>query len=71
MPRTSTHENRFRLVKRLPICRFCLAEASFESKTGDGEWASMCADDFRKRGAGTSDFRELVAWRGLGFQEAA
>ena len=71
MPRTSTHENRFRLVKRLPICRFCLAEASVETKIAEGAWASLCSSDFRKRGTASSEFRELVEWGSLAGQAAA
>jgi hypothetical protein len=71
MPRTSTQDNRFRLVKRLPLCRFCLAQASFETKTGNGAWSSMCPSDFRKRATASSEFRELVSWGGLCVQEAA
>ena len=71
MPRTSTLENPFRLVKRLPLCRYCLSEASFESKTGGGVWASMCSTDFRKRGTATAEFRELVAWGSMSAEGAA
>jgi len=61
MPITFIHEQRSRLTRKAPICQHCLAEATHESRTASGNWASLCTSHFRRLGS-SSNFRQLISW---------
>jgi hypothetical protein len=66
---TACSQHRLKIVKNLPICRYCLAEAAYESKTASGSWAGMCSSDFQRRGS--TDYRQLVTFGNVRGQAAA
>ncbi len=57
---TSIQEFPSRITRKAPICQHCLAEATHESKTRTGSWASLCQNHFRR--VGSSEFRQLVSF---------
>jgi len=61
MPIESIQIHRSRLMRKAPICQHCLAEATHESKTANGVWASLCPTHFRRLGS-SSAFRQLISW---------
>lgn len=61
MPISSIQEQRSRVTFKAPICQHCLAEATHESPTASGKWASLCPSHFRRLGS-MSNFRQLISW---------
>jgi hypothetical protein len=61
MPIEAIQIHRSRLMRKAPICQHCLAEATHESKTSSGTWASLCPSHFRRLGS-SSAFRQLISW---------
>ena len=61
MPIEAIQIHRSRLMRKAPICQHCLAEATHESKTSHGVWASLCPVHFRRFGSPSAS-RQLIPW---------
>jgi hypothetical protein len=67
---TMPHQQNLKIVKKLPICRYCLAEAAYERKTASGSWSGLCSSDFQRQGR-PAEYRKLVTFGSAGTQAAA